>query len=115
MSAPVKTRPSVNAIQALQAAAFELSPDPALVIDADGALGAVNEAAEGLFGQGLALLARGHFRAVLPENSPLVTLLDRAWSRGPGFANTGFRSACSASRPSWPTAPPPRWATAPSS
>jgi two-component system nitrogen regulation sensor histidine kinase GlnL len=82
MTAPVKPRPNARAVEALQAAAFELSPDPALVIDAGGALGAVNEAAEALFGQGLALLARGHFRAVLPEDSPLVRLLDRALAEG---------------------------------
>ncbi|HYE45244.1 MAG TPA: ATP-binding protein [Caulobacter sp.] len=82
MSAPVKPRPNAREVETLQAAAFELSPDPALVVGADGALGAVNEAAEGLFGQGLALLARGHFRAVLPEDSPLVRLLDRALAEG---------------------------------
>ncbi|MBS0360598.1 MAG: PAS domain-containing protein, partial [Proteobacteria bacterium] len=63
---------------ALKAAAFDLSPDPALVVDADGALVAVNEAAEGLFGQGLSLLARGRFSAALPPGSALVALLDRA-------------------------------------
>src|SRR6201996_6763372 len=63
---------------ALKAAAFDLSPDPALVVDADGALVAVNEAAEGLFGQGLGLLARGRFRAALPPGSALVSLLNRA-------------------------------------
>jgi two-component system nitrogen regulation sensor histidine kinase GlnL len=63
---------------ALRAAAFELSPDPALVVDADGALVAVNEAAEALFGQGLGLLARGRFRAALPPGSALVSLLNRA-------------------------------------
>ena len=63
---------------ALKAAAFDLSPDPALVVDADGALVAVNEAAEGLFGQGLGLLARGRFSAALPPGSALVSLLNRA-------------------------------------
>ena len=38
-------------VLALKAAAFDLSPDPALVVDAQGALVAVNEAAEALFGQ----------------------------------------------------------------
>ena len=56
----------------LKAAAFDLSPEPALVVDRDGALVAVNEAAEALFGQGLALLARGDFRAALPPGSALV-------------------------------------------
>jgi two-component system nitrogen regulation sensor histidine kinase GlnL len=63
---------------ALKAAAFDLSPDPALVVDSDGALVAVNEAAEALFGQGLGLLARGRFRAALPPGSALVSLLNRA-------------------------------------
>ena len=65
-------------LDALKAQAFELSPDPALVVSADGALVAVNEAAEGLFGQGLGLLARGRFRAALPPGSALVSLLNRA-------------------------------------
>src|SRR6201996_4391766 len=63
---------------ALKSAAFDLSPDPAMVVDADGALVAVNEAAEALFGQGLGLLARGRFSAALPPGSALVSLLNRA-------------------------------------
>jgi len=39
---------------------------------------AVNEAAEALFGQGLALLARGRFKAALPADSALVILINRA-------------------------------------
>ncbi len=62
----------------LKAAAFELSPDPAMVVNKDGALVAVNEAAEALFGQGLGLLVRGGFRAALPPGSALVSLLNRA-------------------------------------
>jgi two-component system nitrogen regulation sensor histidine kinase GlnL len=85
-------------MDALKAAAFELSPDPALVVDAAGSLVAVNEAAESLFGQGLALLARGRFRAALPHGSALVSLLNRA------------RSASSVCRRSRRTAPPPRLA-----
>ncbi len=68
--------------QALKAAAFDLSPEPALVVDAEGALVAVNEAAEALFGQGLALLARGRFRAALPAGSALISLLNRALEEG---------------------------------
>jgi two-component system nitrogen regulation sensor histidine kinase GlnL len=67
---------------ALKAAAFELSPDPAMVVDDTGALVAVNEAAEALFGQGLGLLARGRFSAALPPGSALVSLLDRAIEEG---------------------------------
>src|SRR5437899_6145593 len=69
-------------VLALKAAAFELSPDPAMVVDSDGALVAVNEAAEALFGQGLGLLARGRFSAALPPGSALVSLLDRALEEG---------------------------------
>ena len=67
---------------ALKAAAFELSPDPSMVVDASGALVAVNEAAEALFGQGLGLLARGRFSAALPPGSAMVSLLDRALEEG---------------------------------
>src|SRR5919112_744577 len=75
-----KTRPQEFALgrDALKAAAFELSPDPALVVDAEGALVAVNEAAEALFGQGLGLLSKGRFRAALPPGSALISLLNRA-------------------------------------
>jgi two-component system nitrogen regulation sensor histidine kinase GlnL len=66
----------------LKAAAFDLSPEPAMVVDGEGALVAVNEAAEALFGQGLALLARGDFRAALPPGSALVSLLNRALEEG---------------------------------
>jgi two-component system nitrogen regulation sensor histidine kinase GlnL len=70
------------ATDALKSAAFDLSPEPALVVDRDGGLVAVNEAAEALFGHGLSLLARGRFRAALPPGSVLVSLLDRAISEG---------------------------------
>ncbi|HEX6858983.1 MAG TPA: ATP-binding protein [Caulobacteraceae bacterium] len=74
-----RTRPVNTAhADALKAAAFDFSPEPALVVDRDGALVAVNEAAEALFGQGLALLARGDFRAALPPGSALVSLINRA-------------------------------------
>jgi two-component system nitrogen regulation sensor histidine kinase GlnL len=69
-------------LELLKATAFDLSPEPALVIDPDGALVAVNEAAEALFGQGLGLLARGRFRAGLPPGSAVLHLLNRAVSEG---------------------------------
>ena len=72
MSGKTKLQDKGVDMDALKAAAFELSPDPSLVVDADGALVAVNEAAESLFGQGLGLLARGRFRAALPPGSALV-------------------------------------------
>ncbi|HEY8571451.1 two-component system sensor histidine kinase NtrB [Phenylobacterium sp.] len=78
MTGSTRTRAKGLDGDALKAAAFELSPDPAMVVDADGALVAVNEAAEALFGQGLGLLARGRFRAALPPGSALVSLLTRA-------------------------------------
>src|ERR1700749_4755863 len=78
MKSPNKRKPPGIGADALKAAAFDLSPDPALVVNADGALVAVNEAAEALFGQGLGLLARGRFRAALPPGSALVALLNRA-------------------------------------
>jgi two-component system nitrogen regulation sensor histidine kinase GlnL len=65
-------------LASLKATAFDLIPEPAMVVDRDGALVAVNEAAEALFGQGLALLARGRFRAALPPDSALVFLINRA-------------------------------------
>jgi two-component system nitrogen regulation sensor histidine kinase GlnL len=73
----VKPRDS-RTLEALKAIAFDFFPEPALVVDETGALVAVNEAAEALFGQGLALLARGGFKAALPLDSPLNSLLSRA-------------------------------------
>jgi two-component system nitrogen regulation sensor histidine kinase GlnL len=69
---------SQGALDALKALAFDLIPEPAMVVDRAGALVAVNEAAEALFGQGLALLARGRFKAALPQDSALVSLINRA-------------------------------------
>jgi len=82
MSRRSQPQPQGLDASALKAAAFDLSPDPALVVDANGALVAVNEAAEALFGQGLGLLSRGHFAAALPPGSALVSLLDRAIAEG---------------------------------
>lgn len=62
----------------MRAMAFDLSPEPALIIGPDGALAAANEAAEALFGQGLGLLTRGRFRDAMPVGSSLVNLVDRA-------------------------------------
>jgi two-component system nitrogen regulation sensor histidine kinase GlnL len=64
--------------ETLKAAAFDLSPDPSMVVNAEGALVAVNEAAEALFGHGLSLLARGRFLSALPPGSALGSLLERA-------------------------------------
>ncbi len=64
--------------EALRAAAFELAPDPAFILNADGGLGAANAAAERLFGQSLSVLNRARFRDLLPAGSPLDALLARA-------------------------------------
>jgi two-component system nitrogen regulation sensor histidine kinase GlnL len=69
-------------VENLRAAAFDSAPDPALILSPDGALITVNEAAEALFGQGLALLTRGRFRDALPPGSALTTLVDRAVGSG---------------------------------
>ncbi|MBV8594254.1 MAG: PAS domain-containing protein, partial [Caulobacteraceae bacterium] len=65
------------AADSLRAGAFDAWPEAALVFDADGGLEAVNEAAEDLFGQALALLQRGPLRETLPAGAPLAALLDR--------------------------------------
>ena len=62
----------------LRAAAFDLIPEPALILAPDGSLAASNEAAQELFGQGLALLSRGRFVDNLPPGSSLASLIERA-------------------------------------
>src|ERR1700758_5291927 len=74
----VRSAADGRAVESLKAVAFDLSPEPAMVVDGEGALVAVNEAAEALFGQGLGLLARGRFSAALPPGSALVSLLNLA-------------------------------------
>src|SRR5688572_17574208 len=81
---------SKAADQAMRAAAFDLSPEPALIISADGRLAAANEAAEALFGQGLGLLARGRFRDAMPAGSTLVALLERAQAEGAPVRERGL-------------------------
>jgi len=66
----------------LKSLAFDLSPEPALLISGDGSLAAANEAAEALFGQGLGLLARGRVQGALPPGSPLLALMVRALEEG---------------------------------
>ena len=66
----------------LKAAAFEAAADPALIIGADGALRAANEAAETLFGQGLGLLGRGRVRDAIASADEIVQLLARATETG---------------------------------
>jgi two-component system nitrogen regulation sensor histidine kinase GlnL len=61
----------------LMAGAFDLWPEPALVLDPNGVLMAVNEAAEELFGQWLSMLTRGPLKTVLPGESALLALIER--------------------------------------
>ncbi|HEY5288401.1 MAG TPA: ATP-binding protein [Caulobacteraceae bacterium] len=68
---------STASLEALKLTAFELGPDPAVLLDEAGGVLAVNEAAETLFGQGLALLTRGGLKGALPEDSPLLSLIAR--------------------------------------
>ena len=82
MNGQFRSAPGGVNLEMLKAQAFDLSPEPALVVNGDGALVAVNEAAERLFGQGLSLLARGRFGAALPTGSALVSLLNRAIEEG---------------------------------
>jgi two-component system nitrogen regulation sensor histidine kinase GlnL len=77
MKRPPATAYRAIPLEDLKLSAFELGPDPSLILDETGALIAANEAAEALFGQGLGLLARGGLRGALPDGSPLLTLLAR--------------------------------------
>ncbi|THD80792.1 MAG: PAS domain-containing protein [Phenylobacterium sp.] len=82
MTTRTLSQPAGRAVETLKSAAFDFSPDPAMVVDAEGALVAVNEAAEALFGHGLSLLARGRFLSALPPGSALGALLERARAEG---------------------------------
>ena len=82
MTSRLRIQANSSAADHLRAAAFDLAPDPALILSAEGALVAVNEAAEALFGQGLSLLSRGRLRDALPVGSALTALIDRSVSAG---------------------------------
>src|SRR5271170_3676087 len=82
-----------RALEALKAVAFDLIPEPAMVVDQEGALVVVNEAAEALFGEGLALLARGRFKAALPPDSALVSLISRAYAEEGAVRERGIEIA----------------------
>ena len=62
----------------LRASAFELIPEPALIIGPEGDLLATNEAAQELLGHSLATLSRGRFVDNLPPGSRLASLIERA-------------------------------------
>ena len=71
-----------EAPQALRVAAFDGWPEAALILNASGALVCANEAAEGLFGQGLAQLARRTLKEALPPGAELAVLVDRCRREG---------------------------------
>lgn len=64
----------------LKGAAFDLMPEPAMIVGADGELALCNEAAQDLFGQGLSHFLRGRFVDALPPGSTLAGLINRALS-----------------------------------
>jgi two-component system nitrogen regulation sensor histidine kinase GlnL len=70
------------ASQELKAAAFEAGADPALIIGADGALKAANEAAETLFGQSLGLLSRSRVPDAVAAGDKVALLMVRAVETG---------------------------------
>jgi two-component system nitrogen regulation sensor histidine kinase GlnL len=63
-----------------KAAAFDLMPEPAMIISPEGELALCNEAAQELFGQGLSHLMRGRFVDALPPGSTLAALVNRAFA-----------------------------------
>lgn len=65
------------AADALRSDAFDVWPEPALVLDEQGVLIAVNEAAEIQIGRWLSLLSRNPIRSALTPDSGLIELLDR--------------------------------------
>lgn len=68
-------------LRALKVAAFELGPDPVLVLDGAGALVAANDAGEDLFGQSLGLIARGGLSLALEPASPVMALVRQCSDR----------------------------------
>ena len=74
--------PSAAAREALGAAAFDVSPWPALVFDSDAKVLIANEAAEMLFGQALASLSRRSLPSMLAPGSELAGLFEQAWREG---------------------------------
>jgi two-component system nitrogen regulation sensor histidine kinase GlnL len=70
--------PKRHVTERQRASAFDVIPEPALIIGGAGELVACNEAAQELFGQGLALLSRGRFVDNLPPGSSLAGLIGRA-------------------------------------
>ncbi len=80
----------VPAGESLRAAAFDLAPEPALVVGEGGQVVAANEAAERLFGQSLGVMTRSGLGAVTAPDSPLVVLVARARAEGGPVRERGF-------------------------
>ena len=80
----------VSAGESLRAAAFDLAPEPALVVGGDGRVQAANEAAERLFGQSLGVMTRNGLAAAASPDSPLMGLVARARSEGGPVRERGF-------------------------
>jgi len=80
----------VPAGEALRAAAFDLAPEPAIVVARDGQVRAANEAAERLFGQSLGVMTRGGLAAAVAPDSPLLALVERARAEGGPVRERGF-------------------------
>ena len=80
----------VPAGMSLRAAAFDLAPEPALVVGGDGRVQAANEAAERLFGQSLGVMTRNGLSAAVSPDSPLMGLVARARGEGGPVRERGF-------------------------
>jgi two-component system, NtrC family, nitrogen regulation sensor histidine kinase GlnL len=78
-------------IETLKLAAFDLAPDPALLLDEETHLIAANDAAEIQFGQSLALLSRGGLKSALPKGAPLLTLVARCAAGGGPVRERGLQ------------------------
>ena len=83
----------------LRAAAFDLWPEAALLLDSAGVVVSVNEAAEELLGQSLAMIGKRPMARVLASGSRLAVLIDRCRAqagtvreRGVEVAIPGFPS-----------------------
>lgn len=79
---PTTSTPSRSLPEPVRAAAFDLSPNPALVFTGEGRLVAANEAAERLFGQSLGLLRRHALINALPSDSLLPGMVERVAREG---------------------------------
>ncbi len=81
------------ASDSLRAAAFDLWPEAALLLDGHGVVVSVNEAAEELFGQSLPLLGRKRLATVLAPASRLTALVERCRSQNGTVRERGVQIA----------------------